>query len=90
MWRENLGMYKIITEHRTDLSYWKHPATQEFVNCPEKLWKRLELVRNEAIKRGYHFKELPTYVEFGGRLNPWQTLSEQITHLKTKKCNCNI
>lgn len=89
-WREALGAYKIITEFRTDLAYYKHPATQEFVNCPEVLWNRLKLVREEALKRGYNFKELPKYVEFGGTVNEWQPLEEQIQILHNKGCNCKI
>lgn len=89
MWREGLGAYKIIVEHST-CSYSKHPATLEFINCPENLWQRLELLKDEATKRGYHFKDLPKYVKFGGQVKEWQTLEEQKEILKSKKCKCNF
>jgi len=88
VWREGLGAYKIITENKK--GYRNHPATQEFINCPELLWERLKLIRQEAVKRGYNFKELPKKVEFGGEIKPWQTLQEQIEVLKAKGCQCKV
>lgn len=94
MWRECLGMYKIIVDNRTDLSYWKHPATQEFVNDIPALWSRLYLVRKEMLKRGYHPKEMPIFVSNDHirslSVALWQTLDEQIAIIKSKKCKCKI
>lgn len=94
MWREGLGAYKIITENRTNLSYFKHPATQEFVNDISALWSRLYLVRQEMLKRGYHPKEMPNFLSDDpiskSSTKQWQTLVEQINHLKTKQCQCQL
>lgn len=92
MWREGLGAYKIITENRTDLAYWKHPATQEFVDAPKNLHIRLFLVREEMFKRGYHPKELPFLYQGDSteEIKPWQTLDEQIAILKLKGCKCKV
>jgi hypothetical protein len=97
MWREGLGAYKIINENRTDLSYWKHPATQEFIYNLDLLHERLRLVREEMLKRAYNPKELPVLQDLSSFLQqqyckyyPWQTLDEQIAILKTKNCKCNI
>ena len=91
MWREGLGAFKIITENRTNLSYWKHPATQEFVNAPLELKNRLWAVRKEMLKRGYHPKELPDCkMKIGGKINEWQNLEQQIEILKSKHCKCNL
>jgi len=91
MWREGLGAFKIITENRTDLAYYKHPATQEFVGAPMALWNILLWVKLEMERRGYHPKELPTRPEkMTGTVKPWQSLEEQIEHLKTKQCKCQL
>lgn len=95
MWREGLGAYKIITENRIDLSYWKHPATQEFVNHKLLLWDRLNKVRDEMLKRGYHPKEMPVVenpfgIERIDDYKEWQTLEQQIELLKSKKCKCRV
>lgn len=91
MWREGLGAYKIITENRTDLTYWKHPATQEFVYAPMALWYRLELVRLEMLERGYHPKLMPKAMQGDSETeSEWQTLDEQIAILKSKHCQCKV
>lgn len=90
MWREGLGAYKIITHKQTTLTYYKHPATQEYASAPEILHDVLDQVRTEMLKRNYHPKPLPEKVSFNGELKPWQTLEEQINHIKTKKCKCTI
>lgn len=87
-WREALGAYKIITEGKR--GYSNHPATKEFAECPEALYKRLKLLHKEATKRGYHFKDVPPLVKFGGQVREWQSLSEQVDRIKEKKCNCKI
>lgn len=94
MWREGLGAYKIIIENRTDLSYWKHPATQEFVNDVGALWSRLKMIRDEMLKRGYNPKELPLF-HYNEPIRKqsikmWQTLEQQIEILKSKGCKCNV
>lgn len=101
MWREGLGAYKIIIEHKK-CSYANHPATLEFKNHPELLWMRLHAVRNEMLKRGYHPKEMPRVItcenwpydeNFNLNNHPyqeWQTLEEQLAWLKTKGCKCQI
>lgn len=93
MWREALGCYKIITENKK--GYRNHPAVKEWENNPYGLWQVLKLVRVEAIKRGYKFRELP--FQFFGNLRigrvkgkEWQTLEEQMRVLKAKGCSCNI
>lgn len=90
VWREGLGAYKIITEKRTDLSYYKHPATQEFKDCTEALHQRLSLIRQEMLNRGYNPKELPELISFGGQVKEWQSIDEQINLIKSKGCKCNI
>jgi hypothetical protein len=90
MWREGLGCYKIITEGKK--GYRNHPATKEFINAPWQLVKRLHLIRNEMIKRGYHPKKIiklrSAYLE--SSIKPWQTLEQQIEILKGKGCKCKI
>jgi len=81
-------MHKIITQ---DLKgYRNHPATKEYEDCPELLWHNLSLMRNEMLKRGWHPKELPERIEFGGQYKEWQTLEEQIDRLKEKGCECRL
>jgi hypothetical protein len=91
-WRESLGMYKIITENKTQLSYWKHPQTKEYVNAPVLLWQKLLLIRREMLNRGYHPKQMPKLIKTRSKqvMHRWQTLSQQIELLKSKKCNCKI
>jgi hypothetical protein len=88
-------MINIIVENKNS-PYKNHPATKEFKNCPDKLWDRMKLIREEMLKRGYHPKELP--------LRPsdtifepieWQSLETQIERLKEKRstiksCKCKI
>lgn len=90
VWREGLGCYKIITENKK--GYRNHPATQEFANSPQALYRRLAIIRVEMLQRGYHPKELPPvppYESFEDK-KEWQTLDEQITWLKAKGCLCKI
>lgn len=88
VWREALGAYKIITEGK--LGYRFHPATKEFLECPEALHYRLRVIREEMLRRGYNPKELPELVEFGGVVREWQTLEEQVEVLRGKGCECNL
>lgn len=70
MWREGLGCYKIITENKT--GYKNHPATQEFIGCPQELYSRLLLVRFEMLSRGYHPKVMPPIPKFlSGEVKQW-------------------
>lgn len=93
-WRECLGMFKIITENKK--GYRNHPAVKEYSDCPDKLWDYLKLIRNEGIKRGYNFKELPPKPELtNNHPSQWQTLECQIERLREKKlsiisCKCNV
>lgn len=86
-WREALGAYSIITEGKT--GYANHPQTKQYAECPEALHDVLMALKQEADKRGYHFKDVPERVEFGGTEKPWQTLEEQVEWLKTKGCKCS-
>jgi len=94
MWRECNGMYKIITEDKK--GYRNHPAVKEFENYPSRLLNRLQLVRDEMIKRGYHPKELPIRDTLGFEITytpietQWQSLEKQIEILKSKNCKCNL
>jgi uncharacterized protein (TIGR02328 family) len=88
VWREALGAYKIITENKQ--GYRNHPATQEFIHSPELLHKRLRVIRNEMIRRGYHPKELPELVTFGGDIREWENKEQQINKIKSKNCNCKV
>lgn len=88
VWREGLGCYKIVTENKK--GYRNHPATQEFINAPKELYERLELIRAEMLKRGYHPKELPEKPTVSGHVKEWQSLAEQLAHLKTKGCKCEV
>ena len=95
MWREGLGAYKIITEGKK--GYRNHPAVKEFEDCPSYLFHRLLRVRAEMINRGYNPKPLPLVENldelmqgFSGKIKPWQTLDEQVAHLRAKGCKCDI
>jgi uncharacterized protein (TIGR02328 family) len=89
-WREGLGAYKIITEDKK--GYRNHPAVKEFETRTAELWLRLNIIRNEMLKRGYKPKEMP---EFDYSLpqkhcQEWQTLEEQTEILKNKHCDCEV
>jgi hypothetical protein len=86
-WREALGAYSIITGDKQ--GYRNHPATQEYIDCPEALHGILSQIKEESIKRGYNFKDVPPKVTKGGSIKPWQTIGEQILALKEKPCECN-
>ncbi len=90
VWREGLGCYKIITENKN--GYRNHPATQEFMDCPNFLWLRLHKIREEMLARGYKPKELPSSVPqvMIGFPKEWQSLEEQVEILKAKGCKCNV
>ena len=94
MWREGLGAYKIITEDKK--GYRNHPAVKEFENNAGVLWFRLNIVRNEMLKRGYNPKRMPNArledydALCSNKIIEWQTLEEQIEVLKQKQCDCAI
>ena len=95
MWREGLGMWKILSENKK--GYQNHPATKEFKNHLDMLWERLYEVRDEMIKRGYHPKTLPNLRHTPQGDNccvgfpiPWQTLEEQIEVIRLKNCKCKV
>lgn len=101
MWREGLGMYKIITGEVDGGSYKKHPAVREFKFASDVLYFRLNDVRQEMIKRGYHPKEMPQFkigpfskqigdMIITAPITPWQTLEEQIEVIRSKHCKCQI
>ena len=87
-WREGLGAYSIITNGKKGYSH--HPAVLEFKNSPSSLFARLKLIRKEMLARGYNPKELPPEKKKRGKVNEWQTLSEQIQVLRNKGCMCVI
>ena len=95
LWREaRIMFYGIIN----DKPGWRnHPARKEFENCPDKLWDRMMLVKNEADKRGLNFKAPipPRPKESGIEPIEWQSLEEQIEILKQKskdieRCKCRL
>lgn len=93
MWREGLGAYAIISSDKK--GYRHHPAVKEFAACPNLLALRLQAVRAEMLRRGYHPKEAPIPVETElrqelERYREWQTLEEQIERLKSKGCECQL
>lgn len=88
MWREALGCYSIIVNNKK--GYRNHPAVQEFMDSPEKLHNRLKLIKKEARKRNFNFKEVPKRVEFGGKTKQWQSLEKQKKVLNFKKCKCKF
>ena len=89
VWREGLGCYKIITENKK--GYRNHPATQEFINAPNFLWRRLKIIREEMLSRGYNPKPLPNEpLVVDIKLKEWQTLEEQILLLQSKGCGCKV
>jgi len=88
MWRESLGAYAIITQGKK--GYRSHPATQEFVECPEQLHDVLVQLYLESVKRGYKFKDIPDHVAYYGSRKPWQSLNEQVVVLKAKQCSCMV
>ncbi len=90
MWRESLGAYAIITKYRARGPYARHPATLEFVNCPERLHDTLSSVRREMLRRDYHPKTLPKRVSFGGRRRSWESLATQVAKLQAKGCECKV
>ncbi|MFW6282707.1 MAG: pyrimidine dimer DNA glycosylase/endonuclease V [Minisyncoccales bacterium] len=87
-WREALGCYSIIVNGKE--GYKNHPAVQEFIDCPEELHNRLQLIKKESEKRGFNFKKIPERIEFGGKIKKWQSLKKQKDILNSKNCNCNF
>jgi len=88
MWHEGWTIYSVITNN---LKGWRnHPQTLVFENCPEKLWHILYLVRKEMLSRGFNPMKMKKRVCYGGNVEEWQTLEEQIEILKSKKCKCKI
>ena len=78
--------------------YFYHPAVKEFKEAPLALYERLQLVRDEMLKRGYNPINLTTpnlYVKQAlglhkEKIRQWQTLEEQIAVLKSKHCACKL
>jgi len=95
MWREmRIGLFGILD----DKNGWRnHSARKEFEDCPDKLWDRMMLVKQEADKRGLNFKApIPPRPKESG-INPieWQSYKEQVEILKQKskdivRCKCVI
>lgn len=96
MWREGLGCYKIVNRVRPlKGGYSNHPAVKEFKRGVMDLYNRLQLVRNEMLKRGYHPKAMPKYPIIHDEVmwclaKPWQTLKQQKEILKAKGCKCKV
>jgi hypothetical protein len=93
MWREGLGAYSIITNDKK--GYRNHPALKEFAACPNLLAQRLQAVRAEMLRRGYHPKEAPIPIQAEleieqERYHEWQSLEEQVERLKAKGCACQV
>lgn len=91
VWREGLGCYSILYNDKK--GYRKHPAVKEFENAIMSLYQRLEVIRNEMLRRGYKPKALPPWPQtyrFWFLDKPWQTYKEQVKVLKAKKCKCDI
>ena len=93
MWREGLGAYSIITNDKK--GYRNHPALKEFERCPNLLAQRLQAVRAEMLRRGYHPKEAPAPdpAQLPGeqaQYHEWQSLQEQIQLLQAKGCDCRV
>jgi hypothetical protein len=93
-WRESLCVFSTIVNNKK--GYSNHPAMIEWKLCPDKLWDRMKLIREEMLRRGYHPKELPPRpADTIFMPIPWQSLSEQIERLKEKRqtiksCKCKI
>lgn len=92
MWREGLGCLKIVHYEVDGGGYKNHPAVKEFMGNSILLIDRLQKVRAEMIKRGYHPKQLefPSIVTSSSTYTPWQTLEEQIEVLQSKHCPCKL
>lgn len=55
MWNESWIAFDGIINNKEG---WKtHPARKEFEHCPGILWDRLQLIKQEADKRGFNFKK---------------------------------
>ena len=91
MWRESLGCYSILVNDKK--GYRNHPAVKEFEGLPCCLWDRMFLVREEMLRRGYHPKDMPQFVDGHTKPHkpkPWQSLRQQVEALKIKQCDCKI
>lgn len=88
VWREALGCYNIVTSDKK--GYRNHPATKEFLDCPQALHDRLQVIRAEMLKRGYKPKELPERIQKVGNVKQWETYEAQVIKLKAKGCECKI
>lgn len=95
--REMRGAYNIIANYwqtKEKRGYFNHPATQEFLYCPNRLYGVMQSVVEEMKKRGYHPSPLPEKSiingGFDGYFMEWQSLDEQIKILRFKGCKCNV
>jgi len=89
--RELHGLWNILTIHKGQGGYSRHPETLRWVGKTRALYDRHELLVKEFEKRGYHHLS-PLNIKFarGRGTNKVfiNTIKEQKKLLHDKKCDC--
>lgn len=89
--RELHGLWNILTKHKGEGGYSKHPETLRWVNKRKALYQRHELLVREFACRGYGH-QTPLDKRYatgsGGQKVFINTIKEQKEILKKKPCDC--
>jgi len=89
--RELHGLWNILTKHRGQGGYSRHPETLRWVGKTRALYTRHERLAREFKRRGYSHCS-PLYKKYAAGLARQKvfinTISEQKIILKNKPCGC--
>ena len=91
--RELHGLWNILTKHKGQGGYSRHPETLRWVGKLKALYERHEALVREFDKRGYHHKTpLDKRLARGSSVQNVfiNTLAEQKVILRQKKCECFV
>jgi len=89
--RELHGLWNILTLHKGQGGYSRHPETLRWVGKTKALYNRHEALTREFIKRGFnHYTPLDKTLAKGSDTQDAyiNTISEQKIILKNKNCDC--
>lgn len=85
--RETLCIWSVIANNKK--GYSKHPEVKRWVGHLPALLSRHKCIQEEAINRGYNFKDLPP-AWIGGSATIPEAWDDQLERLKLKGCDCKI
>lgn len=89
--RELHGLWNILTKHKSESGYSRHPETLRWVGKQKALYNRHEILVKEFSRRGYkHFTPLDKRraTGLGSQKVFIDTIREQKIILKKKPCDC--